>query len=452
MPTVDLHYDVGDDATSVLAWGQQTTWDDIQFFLPEVKAFGVLGGWLPLDDITTTIEDVQLALAEILRRHPSLRSCYYNRADDVSLQTVLGRGRATLLVERVADAGVLKAAQVAADDIFATGFDHEGGQPFRPVLIVTGETPRLLLFGVSHVATDLAGANQLSDELLGLLRGQNEPRTAWSPVELAEFEQSSAGRAMDDAAQLHLSRQVETAPAQLLPKVLRPQPERFWRGQLTSEALALTLRVLGRRYRTSTSTVLLALTALIVNHHSGKEECLMGLVQANRTAESLMYCVSSLSQTVQATVSATGAATFAELIARTAAAADEAQQHSRFDARRATETIAAIERRRGHSIELTCRFNDTWSSMRRQLKRTSTDPAELRAAAQRSRFEWVERTDSDKIALFIDVFGNDDQVELRALADTARIGPDGIEGLLGAYELLALRLLDGDLSLSELDY
>lgn len=451
MPALELSYDVGDDATAPLAWGQQTTWDDIQFFLPEIKSFGVLGGWLPLDEVSTTIENVQLALVELVRRHPSLRSRYYNRADGSSAQTVLGRGVFTVLVEESGDE-VLKSAQAAADHIFATGFDHDGGRPFRPVLITTGDTPRLLLFGVSHVATDLAGANQLSDELLELVQGHSAPRPAWTPVQLAEFEQSAPGQELDAAAQNHLRRQVETAPPRLLPIIREPEPDRFWRGQLTSTALPLLLRVLGRRYRTSTSTVLLALTTLIVNRLSGQEDCLIGLVQANRTAEPLTHCISSLSQTVQTTVSATGASTFAELIARTADAADLAQRHSRFDARRATETIRQVQHQRGLSIELTCRFNDTWSEMRRQLKRTSTDAREIGVATEHSRFDWLERTDSDKIALFVDVFGTDDELELRALADTARISPTGIERLLRSYEQLALQLLDGDRVLAELDY
>lgn len=450
----------GRSRTAPLGWGQQATWGDIQFFLPEVKSFSVMGGWLPLP-AGSTVEIVLAQLSELVDRHESLRSRYRTDPDGTGHQQVLGSGSLPVLVlDRSADHqdDLHVVGYHAALDILATGFDHAADGPFRAVLALDGGVPGILLFGLSHVAADQQGADLLSAELGALIeaavngRPSPEPKSSWQPADVAEFEQSAAGQLLDAQSQDYLRRHLRSAPPAMLALPAGPadaDEPRYWRGQLDSAAIALAVRVVARRHRTSTSVILLAVTALAFRALTGTTTCSLGLVLANRTAPELRSCVSSLSQTIEIGFSS-AVDGFGELVEAAATASAEAQQHGRFDFRTAVRIRDEIAAERGIEFDLTCRFNDTWSSFRRQLARRSADLAEIENAAKASTFSWLEKTDSDKITLFIDIFGSDDQVQLRALADTVRIPPDRIQALLFGYEQLLTALVGGDLRMAEM--
>ncbi len=453
----------GRSRTAPLGWGQQATWGDIQFFLPEVKSFSVMGGWLSLP-AGSTVDLVLGQLSELINRHESLRSRYRTDPDGTGHQQVLGSGSLPVLVlDRSPDHEdeLHVVGYRAALDILATGFDHAADGPFRAVLAMDGGVPGILLFGISHVAADQQGADLLSAELGAMIeaavagRPIPEPKPGWQPVEVAEFEQSPQGQLLDTQSQDYLREHLRSAPAAMLPlpAELPADPAagdepRYWRGQLDSAAIALAVRVVARRHRTSTSVVLLAVTAAVFRALTGTPTCSLGLVLANRTVPELRGCVTSLSQTIEIGFSS-AVNDFAELVQAAAAASATAQQHGRFDARAALRIRKEIAEERGIEFDLTCRFNDTWSSFRRQLSRRSADAAEIENAVKASTYSWLEKTDSDKITLFIDIFGTDDQVQVRALADTARIAPARIQALLYGYERLLTALVGGDLPMSE---
>jgi hypothetical protein len=450
----------GRSRTAPLGWGQQATWNDIQFFLPEVKSFSVMGGWLPLP-AGSTVELVLSQLSELLNRHESLRSRYHTKADGTGHQQVLGSGSMPVRVlDRSADHEdeLHIVGYHAALDILATGFDHAADGPFRAVLAVDDGVPGILLFGISHVAADQQGADLLSAELGAMIEAAvtgepvPEPRPGWQPADVAEFEQSAAGQLLDAQSQDYLRQHLRSAPPAMLPLPSDPisgEEARYWRGQLDSAAIAIAVRMVARRHRTSTSVVLLAVTAAAFRALTGTTSCSLGLVLANRTVPEVRSCVSSLSQTIEIGFSS-AVNGFGELVEAAAAASADAQQHGRFDARAAIGIRREIAAERGIEFDLTCRFNDTWSSFRRQLSRRRADLAEIENVAKASTFSWLEKTDSDKITLFIDIFGTDDQVQVRALADTVRISPPRLQALLYGYERLLMALVGGDLTMAEM--
>jgi hypothetical protein len=128
-----------------------------------------------------------------------------------------------------------------------------------------------------------------------ILRGGRPGRApGLNPLGLAAWQESAEGRRVARrAAELW-----EAVPPTVMFERPSGAPDRppIWRARLTSPALDLASRALADAHRTSTSTVLLAATAVLVARATGQDRCTVLPIVNNRFRTDVSRLVSTLSQ------------------------------------------------------------------------------------------------------------------------------------------------------------
>jgi hypothetical protein len=455
--------------TTPLTWGQRTTWDDIQYFLPATKGFFVIDTEVPVPPGLST-DEVLAEIGELLCRHEVLRTLITadgpndpHRPEDLleawqkgqPIQKVQTSGRlGTAIVELKCPLEDLPAEALAAivADIIGTWFDHATELPVRAGVLEFGGAPVLAVLGVSHAAADLQGVAVLGAELTNLMTARAEgsprpPRTPTpQPADLAAFESSDRGRRMNEAALAHIRGQLDVIPPTMFAPPGEAASPRYWRGNLDSRAVPPALNELVARYRVGRSEILLAMTVALLHGLTGATRCTLGLVHGNRSTAELRRAATSLSQTVPTTVNVPDAA-FGDLVRNAWSAAYRAYVRGRFDSRAAAALVAEAGARRGIEFDLTCRFNDMWSWRGAEAlsEEGGYDPQAVRTACEGTKFAWAEKTDLDKITFFVEIGGDPETVRLGVLADTARIPPDSIRAYLFGFEQALVALAEREM-------
>ncbi|MGC0416881.1 hypothetical protein [Embleya sp. AB8] len=450
-----------------LAWGQRTTWDDMQHYLPEVKPFFVLSRRLPIP-AGLRLDDVIGRLGVLMERHESLRSRYrpitgFPSVGANVVQEVLPQGSVPLtVVDWTPDDPVDFETTVrnARRTIDTRLVDHARESPIRSCLVSRRGTPTLLLIGVSHVAADARAIDLLAAELAGLLeasasgRATPPPWTSWHPADQAAYEQSPQGMLRNATALRRLRRQLDLAVPSMFgrpqPPATDPGHPRFVCARLESQAIPPALRVLSRRCRTGTSAVLLAATAALTHALVGTERCTFALVLANRADPVAQYAITSLSQTTWVTLDPAGH-TFAELAASAGAAIGDATRHGLHDPRAAAALLRDVGDRRGVTFDPSCRFNDMWAWTRKQPLPDLPDLRTIRATTSSTTFSWPagQATDNDRITVSINIHGTAERIVIDILADTFRLPKPRLRTLLIGYERLLVELVARDVGPKE---
>jgi condensation domain-containing protein len=433
-----------------LAWGQQTTWTDIQYFMPRMKYFFVMRQEVPVA-AGVALGTVLTAVGELVSRYEALRSHYRTDRDGRGVQEVLDDGCLTVRVYTGPDADFGAGFAAEQDTVAGVPFQHERELPIRVLVGVRAGAPVAVGLAVSHVAVDAQGASLLAAELTRLIVAVHEhsalpeaPR-ARQPVDQAAIECSAAGQARNRSAMAYFRKQLRLVPADMFPDRVPADGPRYRRAELRSTSVTPALRILAERHRASTSNVLLAAYAAALHATTGTAVLPISLVFGNRVEPDLRHSISCLSQIVLSVVDAS-AASFGELVARASAASLRAFRHGKFDSIMFDEVVAEISAERGTAIDLMCRFNDV-----RPPVAPSPGPEDLagsRAAvrlAPPSTFSWISQTDDDKISCFLSVYGDATRTRLAVLLDVCRIPADAVEPFLRRIEnLLTVEALGGE--------
>ena len=203
------------------------------------------------------------AVGDLLIRHECLRTRSWPDDRGVLWQELAGDGEFTAEVWDLEPGEDVDATiGEAIDEIELARFSP--GRPVRILVCVIGETPILMLIGVSHLAADMLSARLIRQDMADLLAARAQARPApvlpprRQPLDQAAFEQSPGG--LRDRARVHASWQarLETAPRTMFPAPPEPAappepsapPEpRFLHAILSSQALPLAVDVLGRRHQ-----------------------------------------------------------------------------------------------------------------------------------------------------------------------------------------------------------
>jgi hypothetical protein len=465
--------------TVPLAWGQRTTWDDMQHFLPEIKPFFVLSRRLPIP-AGLSLDAVIGQLTVLMERHESLRSHYHADSKGTSpgalVQQVLPEGQVPLTIVDwtcEADADFDQTVKDAQHAIVTRRIDHAHEFPVIPCVVRRDGTAALFVLGISHVAADARAIDLVIAELAGLLdaaaAGKPTPPawTSWQPADQVTYEQSPEGMLRNAAALQWMRAQLDATPPTVFGPPIPPAPAlhetaaadgiavpalvpaqpRFLCGRLESSAIPLALRVLARRYRTGTSAILLGATAALTRALTGTERCTFALVAANRTEPAAQYAITSLTQTALATLDI-GTGTFADLMAAVVPAAAGAARHCMYDPRGAQELIRNVEARRAAPFEPPCRFNDMWAWTRKQPVHGLPDYEAVQAETATTTLSWPadQATDNDKVSLSINIYGLADRIAIDVLADTRLMPKPRLRMLLRGYENLLVELVTHDVS------
>ncbi|MFD4372919.1 hypothetical protein [Streptomyces sp. NPDC058486] len=438
-----------------MTWGQLTTWDDIQYFMPESKSFYFVRQDVRPPD-AMSLDDVLCSLGDLMDRHETLRT-HFVEDERGPRQWVVASGAARALVLEVGAGDPFERAKsvLAGLDVEFAGlttrpFDHARELPLRLAVLTAEGAPVGVVLLFSRLAVDMESARLVEGDLTCLLTARAEGRPlppadfGVPPLDDAGFERSERGRRSGGRALRALERQLECMPESMTGPVRPGGSPRYWRGELTSRALPPAVYALARRLGVSSSAVLFGTVTALLAALSGRTGCTLGIVHGNRSTTDRRRSVGSLAQTVTTTVR-TDAADFAGHLRTTATGMLGAYLCGRFDPRAAADLVREVTGRRGSAPDLACRFNDMWSWRSAphadRLAEVAAVADGVREAALRSEFRWVERTDLDKITFFVDIAGDADAMRLLVLADTWRTPPAEVEAFLRGCERLVLAAL-----------
>lgn len=440
-----------------LTWGQRRTWDDIQYFYPEIKGFYVMRRAVPVPP-GLSLEKVLDGIRAIVERHEALRT-HFREGSAGPEQSVLSDGEVQVAVFEIArhpTGDLLDLMSKGIDKACGVIFEHETELPVRFGVALSQNTPILVTLAFSRLTVDMQSAVLASTELFTLFdaaaRGEvaQLPEPGRSPLDQVEFERSERGRRLNRRSMANLRRDLEAIEPSMFGAPVPLDGPRYWRGCLDSEAAALAVTALSRRYAASPSALLLAVTTSLLNALTGTEICALGLIYGNRSVLGLKGAVGSLSQTALVCVPVRPGS-FGAHAETVSSSMTRSYINACFDTLEAAEIVREVSQRRGVTFDLECRFNDMWSrTLGEDDAKADVEPGLIRDARARSAFSWTERTDSDKISFYLDISGTAKRMRLLALADTHRIPPAAIQGFLEAVERVLAALAERDLDLVEI--
>ncbi|MFE2040285.1 condensation domain-containing protein [Streptomyces sp. NPDC059477] len=431
-------------------------WNLIQRRMPDSAFYHQLHPVvLPLGSVWPEVCQV---LGELVGRHESLRTVYRVGADGVLRQEVIRSG--SFMVEALPAAGAAGVGDIIAE--WGAGarrgaFDHAVDLPFRAAVVChDGEPVHGVLF-VSHMAADLTGLRVLEAEITRLLTAHvrgvaaGPPPPSRQPVEQAAFEESERGRRLLARADRYWDEQLAAMPSTMFPGAATVPEDAlppFYSAVLTSRAVALALPVLAERHRTSSSTVLLAVVALLLARRAGLPRCALRLLTANRTDQELRGTVANLHQEVLAVVDTNGR-TVADVMRSARVAALRAYANGLYDPGRAERLVEKHERERGERLDLSCCFNDARSIREDRPPTGRATPADIRKAAAESRIGHDDEL--HEAERFFLVIHDDvpDRVRIILGADPRVLPPEAVRAFLTAVEQLLVSFAADEVAFTE---
>ncbi|MFE2614043.1 condensation domain-containing protein [Micromonospora chalcea] len=439
-----------------LTWGQVLVERDIRR-MPSGAAYNVTVPLLIPEGVDLAM--VCAAVGALAGRFEALRT-RFPRRDGRLVQEVLDSG--SIPVGVFSGAGPAEQFAAAAreldEQLQATPFDHDRDLPMRVLVYVHRQVPRALVLCIAHLAADLQSsrlaARVLAEMLACRAAGHPDPATPElvHPADLAAFERSPRGRTVSAAAVAHLRRQLNAVPLDNFAAVrpVTPAEPRFWRGVLDSPTSAPVLGLLADRYRTSTATVALAVTAALLGVVAETDRCGLLLVTGNRTTAPLRASIGTLTQHMPTVVDLTGPA-FSDLVRHCWGTAVRAFRHGRFDPVDGWAALAEVSRERGAEPEIRCFFNDMRGAPETPPVTAPLDSDVAQRVLTEPSFRWTERRPAGP-SFFMevgDVLDTPGQLRWTLLGDTTLLPPDLIRAVLIGVDRLLVRLLDTDLLLSE---
>lgn len=405
-----------------------------------------------------TLADVGAALAVLLARHESLRTCYPEPdGGGERCQRVLRSGEVTVDVYECDG----EAAETAALTVELTRrlrsreFDVTTDLPVRMAVATSGGVPRAAVLLYSHMAVDFASM-ALIDRQFGLLATGAEPREpgprGHQPLDQAAEERSPRGQRRAAAALRSWDAHLRAMP-QCLYAVPSADPARsggFASGWLWSPAAALALPHIAARTGASPQLAVFATLCVVLARRTGHDGCTMPAPASNRYQERLRGYVGTLAQDciMSVDVQADG---LDEVVRRAAAATLRSNRNGLVEITGLDEVIHRVERDRGMIYSRYCVFNDLSIYLEDPAPRPggpAGDPAKARQLLPHSRFGFFTPPPIEELLLFM-LHQVDGEMIMGAITrDANRVPRAEIEALLHAVELLLVEAASGDVDLS----
>ncbi len=348
----------GRSGDAVMTWGQQCMWiatakmGPANYFLNmrRVVPLSVRAGMRPAA--------VATAVGHLIERYEALRTRYAT-VDGEFRQIVAGDGQIPLEIADVdAEAGLDAAAEAMCDRMWRRPFDYPTELPLRVGLITRDGVVRRIALVISHLSADGYAVDLLLRDLrLILLRGRQPAFTGWHPLDVARAEASTRLAANARAVRYWADR-YRVIPPTMFPPVAEPADPPFQRYLLSWPALDAAARTLARRYRTNTSTVLLAATVDLVGRSTGHPTVAAQILVGNRSQPGHDAMVGTLVEGGLLVVDVADRPPLDELIPRTWQGALRAYRNAYYapvDREAATDRVGV---ERGTEIEPYCCFND----------------------------------------------------------------------------------------------
>ncbi|MFI1249620.1 condensation domain-containing protein [Streptomyces anulatus] len=434
-----------------LMWGQRLLWNDSRWMGEKDHYFNMTVS-VPVPPGRRRA-DVLDCLRQLVHRHEALRSRVVVASDGEPRQEVAASGAIDVLL---AEASSEKADEVAADcraELFGRSFHLADEWPVRPCVVSVGGEPVRVTLVLSHVFADAGAAGVLAEELTELLVGtalQDLPgQPPAQPLDRAGHENSPAGRRLSANALRRLEKQLRSIPQTMFPgPESEPDPYRFRRMEMRSPALTEALRRIAAREGASTSTVLLAIVALVLATATGHRTAVFKTVLGNRAFPGLERLVSNTLSNGLVPVEIEDV-DFAELVGSVGRVMMGNLLRSQCDPTERDAVTARVSHERGVHMDLSVFFNDTRDITGGREPRVRPE-ADLGALSATTRTSWVGEWERQDAKFFFHTRSVGDCDNVYAMVDTAFLPSASVEPLLRGIERVAVRAADADRPVREL--
>ncbi|MFC5004075.1 condensation domain-containing protein [Dactylosporangium cerinum] len=395
-----------------LSWGQLDIW----LKMTAVGHAMAMGGVRPLPP-GTTLDDVAGELRFLMSRYECLRTRLVPDGDGPPRQVVHGSGSIELEVLDHVDAGTVEARFRDAP------FDYAHEWPVRMAVVRDGGVCSHVVLVMSHIVMDGAGAV--------LMMTETDARTTvpvggHSALEQARRQALPAGVRQNAAALRHWDTHLRALPVPRLAPSTDVHTPRHWIGVFRSTVLPQALREAALREGVEPAPALPAAFAIAFAQLTGVTVLPLRLVSSNRFRAGLGGVVAPVSQPGLCVIHAAG--DFPAVLHRTRGAAIAAYKYAYYNRLDLNAVIAAVIADRGPQVALDVSLND------RRLGGALQDVPR----PERSEFAWIGRQDEPSNALFLNVDGSDEAVEITLYVDTHLLAPADAEALLWAMERVAV--------------
>lgn len=421
-------------AVTAATWGQRMMWHWIDGAGPGSERFTI--AQVMAIPTGVSLDRVLDAIREVTMRHESLRTRHLLDEHGELVQELLSLPGLDIEVCDVAgDEELGRALGELATRLSTTTFDPAAERQFQVVVVTIRDAPVQLLLALSHLAVDLQSSRVIVRELTALLDGaavESLPQVR-QPIEHAEFERSEHGRRTGTRALAYWRSQLEAAPPSMFATEQAPAADRYWFGVLNSRAVGLAANVLAHRHNASTSTVLLAATAILLGKQTGRSRCVLRLNAGNRAGPDLRHAVGVLSQDVPATIDLSGP-TFGDVVRQAWAASVRAYRHAHYEWPRVEELVREISERRGVDFDLSCFFNDLRSDT--APNGSTVDIEEIELARTETTFGWMGSWPNDVLQFRLHLADGGDRTIVGVLVDTCVLTRDDGHALATGLESL----------------
>ncbi|MBB5873569.1 hypothetical protein F4553_007003 [Allocatelliglobosispora scoriae] len=439
------------DPGAPLTWGQRALWIAIRRHGASHAMFSLRRVVAAPRRSTVDTAAALRAVSGLLARHSSLRT-RVRTVDGELRQVVAERGEQPVLLVPIESLGGLgaddgaAAAQQLAVRIAATPFDHEREWPQRIALLMAGERICRIVVVFSHVTVDFRAAELvLKDLRLLLLRGAVRTPVQLQSAEVARIEQGERQQRRCERAVRYWLDSYHRLPAETLPYVGPAGSPRFQRYLLASEAADTAARVIARRERVTTATVLLTVVAGVVAAWSGSDTCGIYTMVDNRSADDYREAISKLNQLGLLVIDLADKPGFAEALPRVWHAAVDAYRHAYYD----PEEMARAHEEAGlpyaTGINKHCYFNDIRLLPDAESSGRAADEAALRAAMSRSTFTLAEGLETFTWRMRVEIVDATGGMGLAVTGDTGYLPTEVAERFLRDLERLLVDAAVADL-------
>jgi len=416
-----------------------------------------------------TLADIAAALAVLMARHESLRTCYPREAVPApgNSPSAAAAGR----VQRVARSGelvidVYAAAEEPAEDavlvtqlaglLRSREFDLPAELPLRMAVVVWQGMPRAAVILYSHMAADFASMVVLDREFTVLVSDPSSRQVGparHQPLDQAADERSPRGRRRAAAAMRGWEAVLRTKPQCLLaiPSADPRHDAGAVSGWLWSRAGAMVLPHIVARTGASRQLVVLAALSTMIAWRTSHDMPVIHVLATNRYRRHLRGYVGTLVQDaiVPVDVRARG---FDEIVRRTAAAVLRGNRDSLVWDGSLNRLIEQIEHQRGIAHARYCLYNDI-SVYQADTGNGGPVPslAEARRAREQTRFAELPVPGAEEVLLQILLLQVDGELIIGATTrDANRVPLTELETLLRGTEALLIAAAAGEVELSQL--
>jgi hypothetical protein len=289
------------------------------------------------------------------------------------------------------------------------------------------------------------------DRIIGEASG---PAGGRSPLELARWQGSAAGRRQSERAIKYWASQLGRLPAWRLEEPGRQDAPRFAELMVYSPAMQIGMRAIAARTRADATSVLLAAYSAAVARVFGRDPSLALLSASNRFRPGLATMVSQVAQHGICVVDV-GDATFDEVVSRAQKATTAASFYAYYDPVACDMLLDETAARRGQSLDAYWWINDMRTVGSVDGGSAGGDggmptKAEVAQVLPRTRLYWNPETPDSHGTLFFFVdsrperIGGQDPGEglpaiyMKVWADTQHFALDQIEALIREMEAVVV--------------